>query len=140
MVFNRFSELCNNRKLNAWNHTFVVIVHGQYNKQSFENYFTISKSSSEITQFSEGENVQRFQKWRVVHQSFHSLLSLIKKDTAKSGYVGKNTIVLHDEKLSWSDFPALLKICWKKDFLLFIAWTSSPMQIQTKSVIFMVML
>ena len=40
MVFNRFSELCNNRKLNAWNHTFVVIVHGQYNKQSFENYFT----------------------------------------------------------------------------------------------------
>ena len=69
MVFNRFSEPCNNRKLNAWNHTFVVIVHGQYNKQSFENYFTpvlfdfcISLSSSKITQFSEGENVQRFQK------------------------------------------------------------------------------
>ena len=62
MVFNRFSELCNNRKPNAWNHTFVVIVHGQYNKQNFENYFTISQSSSKITQFSEGENVQRFQK------------------------------------------------------------------------------
>ena len=40
MVFNRFSEPCNNRKLNAWNHTCVVIVHGQYNKQNFVKYFT----------------------------------------------------------------------------------------------------
>ena len=35
--FNRFSEPCNNRKLNAWNHTSVVIVRGQYNKQRFSH-------------------------------------------------------------------------------------------------------